>query len=128
MNADVALVRRFLDLVLEGKLEEARGCLHEEFVMHSPPGLPYGGDYYGPGGFGELAQRLVAVVRTEQISTPEFRDAGDCVVVRAPSRFTSRTSGKSVEMTVAQLYFVRDGKISEMDLYYKDPAAVADLA
>jgi ketosteroid isomerase-like protein len=126
--SNVAVVRRFLDLILEGKLEEALGCLHEDFVIRSPPELPYGGDHHGPAGFGELVAGLVAIAVPEQIGAPEIRDAGDCVVLRAPSRFTSHTTGESVEITVVELYFVRDGQIVEMDVYYKDPAAVARLA
>src|SRR5205823_3276515 len=123
----VAVVRRFLDLVLEGKLPEALGCLHEDFVIHAPPELPYGGDHHGPAGFGELVAGLVAIAAPEQIGAPELRDAGDCVVLRAPSRFTSHATGESVDVTVVELYFLRDGQIIEMDVYYKDPAAVAGL-
>lgn len=39
----------------------------------------------------------------------------------------TRASGKSVEMGVAEIYTVRDGMIAELDVYYKDPAAVAAL-
>jgi len=41
--------------------------------------------------------------------------------------FTARTSGESVEMDLVELYKVRDGQIVELDVYYKDPSAVASL-
>jgi hypothetical protein len=41
--------------------------------------------------------------------------------------FTSRASGKSVEMRLVEVYTVRNGLIVELDVYYKDPSAVAAL-
>jgi ketosteroid isomerase-like protein len=41
--------------------------------------------------------------------------------------FTARASGKGVEMALVEVYTVRDGLIVELDVYYKDPSAVAAL-
>jgi uncharacterized protein len=41
--------------------------------------------------------------------------------------FTSRASGKSVELGLVEIYTVRDGQITELDVYNKDPAAVTAL-
>ena len=126
-EGNVAVVRGFLDLVLEGKLDEACGLLSDDYVIREPRALPYGGDYHGPAGFRDLVMRLIAVVEPAQIGEAELRDAGEYVVVHAPSRFTSQASRESVEMDVVELYYVRDGKIVETDVYYKDPEAVARL-
>jgi len=40
---------------------------------------------------------------------------------------TSRASGQSVEMRVAELFSVREGRITELDVFYKSPSAVAAL-
>jgi ketosteroid isomerase-like protein len=127
-DADVTVVRRFLDGVMGGGLDEAARCLHDEFVLQAPSELPYGGEYRGPGGFAAYLQGLLAVAVPERIGPPEVRDAGDCVLLRAESRFTSPTSGRSVDTVVAELYFVREGKIAALDIFYKDPGAIAALA
>ena len=40
----------------------------------------------------------------------------------------ARASGESVEMSLVEIYTVRGGLIVELDVYYKDPSAVALLA
>ena len=71
--------------------------------------------------------RLVEVVLPSALAEAQLRDAGDCVVVHAPSRFTSQATGVSVDMDVVELYFVAGGKITKTDVYYKEPEAIAAL-
>jgi ketosteroid isomerase-like protein len=60
---------------------------------------------------------------------PVTRDclSDDTVVSRFRLAFTARTSGESVEMDLVELYKVHDGLIVDLDVYYKDPSAVAAL-
>jgi hypothetical protein len=58
----------------------------------------------------------------------QFFDAGDFVVVKATGRFTSHASGQSAVTELVELFTVRDGKLIDMDIYYKDPGAVAALS
>jgi uncharacterized protein len=57
----------------------------------------------------------------------QFLSADDTVAMRYRLKFTERASGKSVEMSLVGAYTVRDGLIMELDVYYKDPSAVAAL-
>jgi uncharacterized protein len=45
--------------------------------------------------------------------------------MRTRMKFTSRGSGRSAEVGLVEIYTVRDGLIAELDVYYKDPSAVA---
>ena len=51
----------------------------------------------------------------------------DAVAARLRLTFASRVSGRSVQMGLVEIYTVRDGLIVELDVYYKDPAAVTAL-
>lgn len=53
--------------------------------------------------------------------------ADDTVAMRYRLKFTARSTGKSIEMGLVEIYTVRDGLIAELDVYYKDPSAVAEL-
>lgn len=53
--------------------------------------------------------------------------ADDTVAIRGRLRLTSRASGQSVEMSLVEIYTVRDGLIVDLDVYYKDPSAVTAL-
>jgi hypothetical protein len=53
--------------------------------------------------------------------------ADDTVAIRYRLKFTARASGQGIEMSLVEIYTVRDGLIVELDVYYKDPSAVAAL-
>jgi ketosteroid isomerase-like protein len=121
------IVRRFSEALHRGHLQEARALLHDDLVVHEAGGLPYSGEYYGPQGFFDL---LATMNETLELSPGHFsRDAlsDDTVVSRFRLTFTTRASGKNTEMSLIELYRISQGRIVELDVYYKDPSAVAAL-
>ena len=52
---------------------------------------------------------------------------GDKVAIYYRLTVTVRASGQSVEMRVAEVFSVREGRITELDVFYKNPSAVAAL-
>jgi hypothetical protein len=54
-------------------------------------------------------------------------DEQEKVVLCYRLTFTVRKSGESVELSVAEVFSVRDGLIEELDVFYKNPSAVAAL-
>ncbi len=125
---NVAIVREWYDLVMAGDLEAAAAMMADDFVLHEPPGLPYGGEYHGPEGFLEVMQRITALFEPSLAKPLEILDATNPVVILLRGRFRSHATGEVVEMDVVELYYVRVGKIAELDGYYKDPAAIVAAA
>ena len=126
MNKAVAedgidVAREFYGHIASGEFEEAKELLAPEFVVHEPRELPYGGEYHGFDGFLDLLKRLTAVAEIAPVTTPEFAAAGDRVMVRMIGRFTSPTSGRSVDTGVLELVSFHDGRIAELDVFYKGP-------
>jgi ketosteroid isomerase-like protein len=123
----LATVRRFMAATGVERRNERRSLLHDDFVVHEAEGLPFSGDYHGSEGFFELLKRMndVLELRAGPVTTDPLGD--DAVAARFRLTFTSRASGKSVEMGLVEIYTVRHGRIAELDVYYKDPAAVAAL-
>lgn len=126
-ESSVDTVRRFYDLLSAGDLDAATELLDDELVIHEPAGLPYGGEYHGPGGFQDIMGRINGQFQPEMVGPVTCLDSGNPVVVRLVGRFTSRATGRSVEMDVVELFTVRQGRIVILDVYYKDPGAVAAL-
>ena len=124
----IAVAQKFYGHIGSGEFDEARELVATEFVVHEPSELPYGGDYHGFEGFLDLLGRITAVAEIGAVGTPEFSPAGDRVMVKMIGRFTSPTSGRSVDTGVVELLSFRDGRIAELDVFYKDPGAVASLA
>jgi uncharacterized protein len=123
----LATVRRFMAATGAERRNERRSLLHDDFVVHEAGGLPFSGDYHGWQGFFELLNRMndVLELTAGPITTDPLGD--DVVAARFRLRFISRASGESVEMGLVEIYTVRDGRIAELDVYYKDPAAVAAI-
>jgi uncharacterized protein len=123
----VATVRQFMAAIGSERLNERRSLLHDDFVVHEAGGLPFSGDYHGSDGFFELLNKMndVLELTVGPVTTDPLGD--DAVVARFRLTFISRASGKSVEMSLVEIYTVRDGRIAELDVYYKDPGAVAAL-
>jgi uncharacterized protein len=126
-DTNLATVRRFMDAVVEGKLDDARRLLHDDFVVHEAGGLPYSGEYHGPDGFFELLTKMNEFLELTPGPTVQHPLADDTVAVRYQLKFTTRASGKSVEMSLVEVFTVHDGLITEIDVYYKNPSAVAEL-
>jgi uncharacterized protein len=123
----LAIVERFMNAIVEERLDDARGLLHDEFVAYEAGGVPYSGEYRGPQGFFDLLAKMTEGMEFTLGPAPQCLLAGDSVAVRSRVTFTSRGSGKSIEMRLVEVYTVRNGLIVELDVYYKDPSAVAAL-
>jgi uncharacterized protein len=123
----LATVRWFMAATGAERQNERRSLLHDDFVVHEAGGLPFSGDYHGSQGFLELLNKMndVLELTAGPVTTDPLGD--DAVAARFRLTFTARASGKSVQMGLVEIYTVRDGRIAELDVYYKDPAAVAAL-
>jgi uncharacterized protein len=127
VTRSLATVRRFIAATGAERRNERRSLLHDDFVVHEAGGLPFSGDYHGSQGFFELLNRMndVLELAAGPVTTDPLGD--DAVAARFRLTFTSRASGKSVQMALVEIYTLRDGRIAELDVYYKDPGAVAAL-
>jgi uncharacterized protein len=122
-----ATVGTFMQAIVEKRFDDARCLLHDEFVAYEAGGLPYSGEYLGPQGFFELLAKMNEGLELTLGPAPQYLRTDDTIAVRSRLKFTARASGESVEMDLVEIYTVRDGLIVELDVYYKDPSAVAAL-
>jgi ketosteroid isomerase-like protein len=58
----------------------------------------------------------------------QLHESENLITMRANIRVTSRKSGRSVESTLVELYQIRDGKIIDIDVFYKDAMEIFLLA
>ena len=121
------IVARFAKAIVEARLDDARLLLHDDFVTHEAGGLPYSGEYHGAEGFFELLGKMNEGLELTLGHSVQFLLAENTAAMRSHVTFTSRATGNSVEMSLVEVYTVRDELIVELDVYYKDPAAVTAL-
>jgi uncharacterized protein len=122
-----ATVGRFMQAIAEERFDDARSLLDDEFVVYEAGGVPYSGEYRGPQGFFDLFGKMNEDLELTPDPAIQYLVADDTVAMRYRLKFTARASGGSVEMSLVEIYTVRDGSIVELDVYYKDPSAVAAL-
>ena len=123
----LATVAAFSKAMGARKLDEACALLHDDFVVHEADGLPYSGDYHGPHGFVELVTKMTDILELTPGPMTQHLLSDDTVASLFQLTFTSRACGKSIQMGLVEVYTVRDGLITELDVYYKDPSAVTAL-
>jgi ketosteroid isomerase-like protein len=123
----LAIVQRFSTAVREGDFDEMGRLLHDDFVAREAGGLPYSGDYRGLSGFRDLLGKMNDAMTLSPGPFTSEPLGESAVVLRFSLTFTARASGKSVTMNLIEVYTLRDEKIVDLDVYYKDPAALTAL-
>ena len=126
-QADVDVTEQFLKAFAARDIEGVFALVHPEVVVHEGAGLPYAGEYVGPGGLQDLLGKIMTPMEMT-LDSYQVSDGGDCAIARLQMTFTSRSSGKAVNMPGVELYNTTDGKVSKIDVYYKSTSEIADLA
>lgn len=117
---------KLLDSVMAGDMPNALSALHADCVVHEPPSLWYGGDWKGPEGFVQIVQIMTDKLDMT-VQNYELFDAGDVTIMKANVAFTSKLTGRTLDMPVVEVYRGRDGQLIDMDIFYKDTAALRAL-
>ena len=89
------------------------------------PGVPWGGDYRGPGGAGEFFTKLNDTVETTGLEVEENIEAGDQVVSLGHYSSRNRTTGKTSRARFIFRWQVTDGKVSLYDSVVDSASVVA---
>jgi ketosteroid isomerase-like protein len=120
----VALIRKLYADAGTGKWDEVAAVMSDNFVIHEPASLPFGGSYHGR----DALQRLFGIVMATWIDPAVEIDAivGDESHVVALLRFTmtSRHSGRRFTQHVSEVSRIEDGKVAEMRVHYFDAAEI----
>jgi ketosteroid isomerase-like protein len=121
------IVRRFMSATgADGRSERTR-LLHQDVVVSSAGGLPFSGEYYGPQGFFDLMGKMNELLDLTPGPITLNPLGQDAVAASFRLTFIARSSGQHVEMDLVEIYTISDGLIVKLDVYYKDPSAVAAL-
>ncbi|HEY1968861.1 MAG TPA: nuclear transport factor 2 family protein [Pseudonocardia sp.] len=123
---NVAVVRAFTDALQAGDLNTCLELISPNLVFSEAESLPFGGEYRGKDGFLRFL-RNVSRHFTVELTTPQIVGGDSLVAVRVHGKMTSRATGRSMPMDVVDLYQLTDGKVARVDVFYKEPTAVADL-
>jgi uncharacterized protein len=125
-QANLELATRFYDAIFSGDWVFIGANVTDDFAVVEAEGLPYGGTWKGVPGFQKLFAAMgleyfqdldiqrKAVTANDEYAMAYFRLAG-----------TARSTGRKVDIEVAEVTTFRDGKIACLKPFYFDTKAVA---
>jgi uncharacterized protein len=112
-NVDV--VRRGYELFAAGDVEGVARLFSDEAEMPGAGGLGLAdtapGTVYGPGGFLQATDEALEAFDDYRVEPEQFIDAGQAVVVPVRISGRGRASGARLEMGLAHVWVLRNGKV-----------------
>jgi uncharacterized protein len=123
---NVAIVNALLDALEAGNLDRMVANCAPDMTVLEPENLPYGGPHVGPVAFRELLETIFKLANVV-LKSREVRAAGDRVMVNMFADFTSRITNRTVSTSMVELYSFKEGRITQIDVYYKDVTKLSVL-
>jgi ketosteroid isomerase-like protein len=109
--ANVDLVRRIYDALLQDDLDTALGFMDDEIEYLNPDYAVEPGRRHGHAGIRANVENMRAAFDYWRFQPEEFIDAGNQVVVVGTFRARGRDSGLEIERRQSRLWTIRDRKV-----------------
>jgi ketosteroid isomerase-like protein len=123
---NVEIIRRSLEAFQQGGLDASLRFYDPEVTWEEAQDEPEAETYRGHDGIRALAQKWMVPFDDLRIEPEEFIDAGEAVVMPYRFRGRERSSGTDVTAPETWVFWLRNGKISEVREYrYKSDALEA---
>ncbi|MFC4950085.1 nuclear transport factor 2 family protein [Pseudonocardia sp. GCM10023141] len=121
--------------VLEGFYDSYRSRNWSELAERTSPGavwrqaasLPWAGEWKGADGFAAMMARIADCATLTVTGNRSSALGADGVLVEVEATFTARSSGRSLNTKVLELYRLRDGLVDGADAFYLDTHALQEL-
>jgi ketosteroid isomerase-like protein len=107
----------------EGNPQGVFELFAEDIVVHEADCLPYGGVHKGRDAVVGMAMKMLETFDPSAIRCEEIIGDGDRIVGLARGVWRSR-SGRSIEVDLAEVFTIRDGKVTEVRPFIWDTAAL----
>ena len=112
---NVEVVRRVLAAVASGDLEQVIAFADPEIVVDASRNVFNPRIYAGIDGLRQMLAAMNDAWEGMRIESPEFIDAGECVVVVGRLLGTGRVSGVEVTRPNGQIWTVRAGRVVRVE-------------
>jgi hypothetical protein len=108
-------------------LEAILALLHPSIEVFEAVSLPYGGTWHGHDGFTTLLEQLLKLGGLS-IGTAKIHEIDHGVIMELPIIFTSQKDGEVLHTSVVEIDRFDGSLVREIDIFYKDTAAINDYA
>lgn len=118
------IVQAGYDSLHNGDLPGLLACVAEDVVISRPALLAWGGVQRGRDYFAHVIGRMISCADFQITGSDIFEGDVDVVGTLAYT-LTARNTGEKLKIKIVEIFRVEDGLITRMDVYDKDPCAVA---
>jgi hypothetical protein len=126
-NSNVELVQSFEDAFVTGDMDYILSILDDDVTVHECDSVPYPGTFRGKDGFLEVGTQMASVWDITSDLDCDIVPAGhDRVLNLVAFDAIARATGKPIRIKIAEIFTVKDNKISDIQVYYWDTKAMAD--
>ena len=100
--------------------------LDPDVVLHQSPDLPWGGEFRGHAGYEDWARQMSRAFDRLEVAETRFFTDGDTVIITCRLITRSRASGAALDLPMAQVVRVQNGRIIEFRPFYWNVPAYRD--
>lgn len=119
---NVQIVQKYYEALERGDLTAAFDVIDVNCMVYEAESLPYGGTYQGYDGWQHLFSKYQKVWKNPQTLNLNYLDAGSQVIVLLRMRLQAANTGQEIEIPMAEVFKLQDGKIVELQPFYWDTA------
>jgi uncharacterized protein len=127
MNQSEAVVRGMIDAVSAGNIDGMLSRMAPSVEVVEPDSLAYGGAHRGVDAFVKDVIGVMFAKAEFGASNHKYLSAGDTVAVSMLATITSRKTGKVLQMPYMELYTVRDGLVTRIEVYPQDTKTLVEF-
>jgi len=122
----VEVLRKLYTALSAGDVPGVVACLDPDVVVDEPPALPYGGVHHGRDVFLQSILGAMAGYADIRITRFDvFDNGGTGAVGILVGTLTAHTTGEAFPLTMVEVHEIEGGTSRRIDVYTKDPAALA---
>lgn len=116
------------DHLAQGDWDAVADFMAEDFVIHEPPTLPYGGDWKGRDALQRLFHHVMGFWDDPEVEWIDLAGGTNHAVALLRMSATARATGTRFTQQVAEVTrFGADGKMAEMHIHYFDAGEIARI-
>ena len=123
----ISVLAGFYDSYRSGNWTELAERTSPDAVWRQAASLPWAGEWRGPDGFAAMMARIQECLTLSVTKNQSSAFGDDGVLVEVEATFTARSSGRSLETKLIELYRVQDGLVQGAEAFYLDTHALVEL-
>jgi len=123
---NLQIVKTMTENGILGRWDIVKPLVADDLVMYVPEGLPYGGTYRGWQGYLDIFAAMGKFWSEFSVGPSQFSTYENKVAVISHLKAKVARTGNTISMPLAEVWEIRDGKVSVVTPFYFDTKLISD--